>query len=481
MLNTLAKGGAHSVTPLTLHAGLVTLPDGLEVPATLDFRDPEALAAARHALLEAPALQRWCEQASDGVEQTEVRNALVTLIFYARADGEEQELEALLGARQTARDTVAAHLTPAGNEALRQTLAEPAVPHAFSLYLAPADRVWLVDQGWRQEAEARLSAGAAAQAAIIYTTAAATLVRLPGQQGRAAALYALAAKAHQQANELAAAAGHLMTAGDLERVRADHLLDHLETLLGNLNVRSDEGEVRGDEVDCHAAMTSAATHYAGAAALHTTLQQPERAIDAHTKAAEALAEIGRFMAAAALHTKIANTWTQIAAVHRRAGELELAATAAQQAALADAAALVAYGEAATAHIGVNEYGPAGHAFTLARQHALAGKAFMWAAQQCETDADEYREAEPTAAQAAAQQALVYYALASAAYQRAAADARTNGSDAAWTYLQRAELARQCSGLGLGVLRPADLPRPPGAHDVPDARAPLALGQGGPPR
>ncbi|VVE85861.1 hypothetical protein [Pandoraea sputorum] len=416
----------------------------LVVPADLDFADAHALREVHQALITCPVLLRWCEQAFDRAHHAEVRAALATLILYAQAEARDVRADALLGARASALATLASRLLPAGQAALRQTLAMSPAPHpaphvgsragadAFIDHLAERDRRWLAGHVCCQAGDAYRARGEHARAAADYAMAACLYESVPAQTPVAAALYRQAARAHQQANDRSAAAFHFAKAGALGLAHAQPC----------------------DAIACQAAVARAAAALAAAGSLYIRLQEWELAIIVNTRAAKAFTQVRRFTAAAALYHRVAEAWPLMAWAHRRAGEPTLADDAARQASRA-------YGDAAFAYRAANAHVPAAHAFALAGRHDEVGKSYVGAARHAEQAADAHQRAGQTAqAEGAAQTAWASYALAGEAYQRAAREHTQAGRHApAAACLQRAahafgQVGKRPSGpLDLSLLAP----------------------------
>ncbi|VVE85859.1 hypothetical protein [Pandoraea sputorum] len=386
------------------------------VPPELDFEDAEALASVRHTLTQAPALQAWCVQAFDGVNAEQVRDDVITLLFYTHFDGGPPP-GAALEARDTVLMRVAPHLSLTGQAALRQSLDVDAPPHTapnpFAELLTQRDRWFLEGLVCRQHGEACLLRGESVAAGGHFKRAATSFAQVPEQTTRAADSARRAGHAYAKANRPATAVHQLVHASTLELTLA-------------LALHGRANPLPRDALACRAAFTRATYDFVAAAALYRTMQLPGLALALDTQAAQAFLWLAMFPQAAGRHTQIGDTWTDIAAAYQQGGDTAQAEAAAARAVLAYRAAAHAhwagqsYAAAGEALVKARDFVAAAEAFAKAGRHHSAGQCYLWAARRNEAGAHLHQRAQrPELATATFQLALTYYALASTEFQKAA--------------------------------------------------------------
>ncbi|VVE85858.1 tetratricopeptide repeat protein [Pandoraea sputorum] len=385
------------------------------VPPELDFEDAEALASVRHTLTQAPALQAWCVQAFDGVNAEQVRDDVITLLFYTHFDGGPPP-GAALEARDTVLMRVAPHLSLTGQAALRQSLDVDAPPHTapnpFAELLTQRDRWFLEGLVCRQHGEAHQASGDYPQAAARFEAAATSFAHVPEHTTWVAENLRDSGRAHAQAGHLALASDQLVGASTVELAHA--------ALLRGLTQPEPE-----DMLACRNAFTRGMYDLAAAGDLYQEMGLPTLAIGTHTKAADGFTLLEMFPQAATLYHAITDIWADMADAYRQTGELAQAedailacVDAARHAARLD---LVAKNYAAAGHAFVKafNYGAAAKAFEAGGDYGAAGLSYQWMAQRCEADAAKHQGQGLTAlARADLQKALSCYKLAIRQFTRA---------------------------------------------------------------
>lgn len=121
-----------STTQSAQSAGTDDVPaEPLTLPEQFDFSNVRTVGEAHARLAHAPALDDLRQLICDGVDLERIRDALATLILYQCAEERQQRSDTIPGTRDGARETLAAHLSPAGKDKLLQTLEFDAVPDAI--------------------------------------------------------------------------------------------------------------------------------------------------------------------------------------------------------------------------------------------------------------------------------------------------------------------------------------------------------------
>lgn len=390
-------------------------PDAMPViPPGLDFQDGEALSAVRQALLQAPALQRWCDEAFDGTNADQVRADVVELMLHAHADDGHPPGEAL-ALREIVLARLAGRLSPTGAQALRRSLDPNAPANMFAQHLAEQDRWHLDGEVWRQDGETCRARSEYAQAATCFKRAANRFAHVPGKATWVADLHRYAADAHAQGHDCMAAVEQFLTASRLD-------LEQVLVLTAHAQPQPSDAAASLD------AMTRAAHDFAAVTALYRDLALPTFAVVVGAVAASAFVDLGLYAQTATVLEAIADIWIDIAQGHHQAGAR----------ALAEAAVMEAWRvrqNAAFAHWAAKDYVSAGHAlmkvldyeqaaenFKMAGEHGATGRCYLALGQRCAAAAEAHRGAgQAEQANTEAQQALAFYALACSEFAQNAED------------------------------------------------------------
>lgn len=326
-------GGFPSASTQSKPVGVGTAPPGLpDVPADLDFGNSAAVRDMHQSLMEAPALQRWCEQTFDGVDMANVRSAVASLILHKHATARQARADAIPDERQAALVTLAPRLSPTGNAELRHTLDTNAAPQGGAAYLADSDRLCLVGRACHRDADAQVCEGHWASAARDYATAARAYAQVAGQEAMVEQLDRLGAHAQAQANQ-----------------QDQHLETKLGLLVERVHKRADQPEAAApiymkigmlaferhktlddDEARKHT-LQAAADAFAAASAAYTKSAQPMEALDADLKTAHALDCGLQYKEAAARFNQVAQGLREREVAHRTRHETALATIASQNA------------------------------------------------------------------------------------------------------------------------------------------------------
>ncbi|AKM33299.1 hypothetical protein AB870_24180 (plasmid) [Pandoraea faecigallinarum] len=389
------------------------------IPSSLNFQDGEALTAVRQALLQAPALRSWCDEAFDGTNVDQVRADVVELMLHKHADDGHPPGEAL-ELRETVLARLARRLSPTGAEALRRSLDPSAPANTFAQHLAEQDRWHLDGEVWRQDGETCRARGEYAQAATCFKSAANRFAHVPGKATWVADLHRYAGDAHAQGRDCMAAVEQFLTASRLDLEQTLVLTAHAQPQPSDAAASLD-------------AMTRAAHDFAAVSALYGDLGLPTVAVVVGAVAASAFADLEMYAQTATVLEAIADIWVDIAQGHHQAGARALAEAALME-------AWRARQNAAFAHWAAKDYVGAGHAlmkvldyeqaaenFKIAGDHGAAGQCYLALGQRCAAAAEAHRGAgQAEQANTEVQQALGFYALACREFAQNAEDSVNAG-------------------------------------------------------
>ncbi|VVE86049.1 hypothetical protein [Pandoraea sputorum] len=400
MWNNVTGPGTSSGVQLTPIANPTGDPGAMPViPPNLHFLDNSTLTALRQALLQAPALRLWCDEAFDGTHTEQVRNDVVTLMFYYRYGDDGPPPGDALEPRETAVARLVDRLSPAGKEALKQSLAPNVAPTPFAQHLAPRDRWTLAGCVYRQDGFVSLAEENCQAAVECFLDAARCFANVPGQAPWVADLYRCAGTACAAGQDWEAAAGQFLTAATLD---AKHAMA--------LSTRAPPQP--GDAAASREALTRAARDMTGAGSLYQASGKPAFALLANTFAASAWVDLAFYPEAASLFIAIADIWTKSAQAYYETGQLPLAEVAAVKAynAAQEAASYCSKNEDyfAAAHILMAVYDDEGaaEAFKLGGDPRAAGLCYLALGQRYEALAAA--KLELPEAHSLRQQAVAFY-------------------------------------------------------------------------
>ncbi|AKK24614.1 hypothetical protein [Pandoraea oxalativorans] len=448
---------AHPYPPLLLAPGGEGLAITVAAAAAIDVTDSRAAENAHWILSETQELIDFCNEAFDGRQPDNVRDAVATLILCRHADVQQQSTNAIPGAREPAWNLLAEHLSPAGRAALLRTLHGHAADDKFATYFAGADWLRLAGRAWRLQGESLMNAKRYERAAEDYKTAAEAFRQVPGWADRAAHAYFQAAEAQRRNHQPELAAeSYEMAAGTYAQTDKLELAAHAYSSAGLAHQRAGRPwlaaaacnmsaelymmhaealALAGDATPARDAYELALRGFEAAAAL--LRDDPERALqtlDAEKRAANALTRLGRHKEAIERYRGIASQYdarhldTLTEQVHGLTAQAYWRAAQAEPADQHEVAATLAW--------------QAARLYRKARHYALSHAAYEWAARNYVTAAETLlRPASVTLTHA---QVDRIRALASTADEQAAQIYTEAGahSKAAEAYLRVAHLQSQ---------------------------------------
>lgn len=419
----------HALPPTSASARLAMT---IASAAAIDVTDAQAAENAHWLLTQTQELDDFCNEVFDDRAPDPVRHALATLILCRRADAQRQSTDAIPGDRESAWNLLADHLSRAGLAEILQTLHGHARPDKFATYLATPDWLCLAGRAWRKQGDAHLGARRYAQAAVDYNTGAEAFRQVTGWIDRAADLYVRAADAHRWNQQPGLAAEtYTMAAGIYAQVGLFELaanayssaaLAHQAAgerrlaavaccLSGELHMMHANTLASGGEATrADRAYALALRGFETAAAFwHHEPGCEEQVLDAETRAAKALTQLGRHRKAAQRYMWIADSYEQ-RHLHKQAQSTRgMAAQAYEQAARA---------VPETQHeLAADLDWQAAKLYRQAHQHAPARAAYERAAKKYKKAAQTYLA--PSSPAPTAAQVEHANALASAAYRQAA--------------------------------------------------------------
>ncbi|WP_157123089.1 hypothetical protein [Pandoraea oxalativorans] len=413
MLKKVANPGTAPVDQLMPINAPVGDPDAMPVIPP-DLQDVQALIETREALLRVPALHNLRDANFDGTDPEGDLIGLVELMLHAHFD-DGHPLGTALAPRETALMSLARHLSPTGAEALRRSLDPTAPPNGFGTHLKEEDRWHLDGAVWYQDAKACLARGEHAQAAICFEAAAKRFAHVPGKETWVAHLHRHAGDAHAQADNRVAAVVGFIAASKLE-------LAYALALTARVPPQPSDAAAALD------AVTRATCDLAVAAAFYRALELPKLALVVGAVSASAFVDLGLCPQAAALLDEISDIWADVAKIQCQANQFTLAEAAVEQAVRAAHSAALAHwvtpDHPAAGHslVKVCDYEAAAELFRLEGDHGSAGLCYLAIGQHCEAAVAAHRgAARPEQADAEAQRALAFYALARSELAKASED------------------------------------------------------------
>lgn len=166
----------------------------------LNFASEQELRAAREVITQMPWVRRFCDWAFHGGDKAKSLDAFATLHLYKLAEVARVVPTALHADRATARATLAARLSPASKQALKECCEVSAGRHDFSNYISAQDRHGMLGDVSMKEGHDHRFAGFLAVFELLAWTPTEIAARTVRTDTVSAEAYQIAAEAYTRAH-----------------------------------------------------------------------------------------------------------------------------------------------------------------------------------------------------------------------------------------------------------------------------------------